>query len=218
MLIKDYMTRHPLMIAPDTPVTEAQRIMVENRIRHLPVVGDGKRLLGLITRAGLRIAPAALGSLNLWDITRYLGSLTVKDLMVKGEELVTIGSDVTLEEAAQLMIKNKIGCLPVIEDGIVAGIITELDMLRRLSSLLGGDATGVRVTIRVPDRVGEFSKVTNAIAKQGWGIYASGSLPTPKQPGFWDVVVKIRHVSPGELLSVLEQIEGQRIVDVREVP
>jgi len=46
MLVKDYMTRHPLMAAPTMPIVEAQRYMGENNIRHLPVVGDGKRLLG----------------------------------------------------------------------------------------------------------------------------------------------------------------------------
>ncbi len=50
MLVKDYMTRHPLMVAPTMLVVEAQRFMGENNIRHLPVCGEGKRLLGLVTR------------------------------------------------------------------------------------------------------------------------------------------------------------------------
>lgn len=53
MLVKNCMTRHPIMIAPEKLASEAQKIMAENNVRHLPVVGDGKRLLGLITRERL---------------------------------------------------------------------------------------------------------------------------------------------------------------------
>jgi CBS domain-containing protein len=57
MLVKDYMTRHPLMAEPTTSIIEAQRYMGENNVRHLPVVGDGKRLLGLVTRQSLLVQP-----------------------------------------------------------------------------------------------------------------------------------------------------------------
>ena len=60
MLVKDYMTRHPSMAEPNMSVVEAQRYMWENGIRHLPVVGDGKRLLGLVTRQTLLVDPGRL--------------------------------------------------------------------------------------------------------------------------------------------------------------
>ena len=70
MLVKDYMTRHPLMARPTMPIVEAQRFMGKNHLRHLPIVGDGKRLLGLVTRQTLLVDPGRLGSLDLWDIAR----------------------------------------------------------------------------------------------------------------------------------------------------
>jgi acetoin utilization protein AcuB len=215
MLVKDYMTRHPILTTPETHASEAQKIMFENKIRHLPVVGDGKRLLGLITRARLSVPPSDLGSLDVWEISRLLSNLQVKDMMLKRKELVTIHQDATLEEAAQKMLENKVGCLPVTENEIVIGIITENDLLTELSNLLGGEVEGVRVTIRVPDKIGEFAKVTSAITSQGWGIYASGGLPSPKHPGYWDLVVKVRNVSQEELVSTLGAIEGQEIIDIR---
>ncbi len=215
MFVKDYMTRHPIMIAPETAAPEAQRIMFENKIRHLPVVGDGKRLLGLITRDRLSVPPSDLGSLDVWEISRLLSNLQVQDVMLKRANLHTIPQEATLEEAAQQMLANKVGCLPVVEDEIVIGIITEIDLLALLSNLLGGHVDGVRVTIRVPDRIGEFAKVTSAITAKGWGIYASGGLPTPRNPGYWDLVVKVRNVTQEELVSALEGIEDQEIIDVR---
>jgi acetoin utilization protein AcuB len=215
MLVKDYMTRHPIMTTPEAPATEAQKLMMDNKIRHLPVVGDGKRLMGLITRARLRVLPSDLGSLNVWEISRLLSNLKMKDVMLKQKELVTINQDATLEEAAQKMIQHKVGCLPVIEDGIVIGIITENDLLNEFSNLLGGTVKGVRVTIRVPDKIGEFAKVTSAITEKGWGIYASGGLPAPKRPGYWDLVVKVRDVTQKQLVAVLGAIPGHKIIDVR---
>jgi len=216
MLVKDYMTRHPIMIAPDTPAAEAQNLMIENNVRHLPVVGDGKRLLGLVTRERLKVPPTDLGSLNVWEISRFLSNLKVSDVMIKLSDLFIINPDTTLEDAAKLMCQHKIGSLLVVEGGIVVGIITEVDMLSELSNLLGGNAKGVRVVVRVPDQIGEFAKVTSAITEQGWGIYASGGLPSPKRPGYWDLVVKVREVPKDDLLAVLSKIEGQEVVDIRE--
>lgn len=216
MLVKDFMTRHPVMVPPTTPAAEAQQVMRENKIRHLPVVGDGKRLEGLITRERLRVSPTDLGSLNVWEITRFLANMTVKDMMLKGKDVITTAPDVTLEDAAQIMAQKKIGCLVVLEQGVVVGIITETDMLVELNQMLGGDVSGVRVTIRVPDRIGEFAKVFGAISSRSWGIYASGSVPTPKHPGYWDVVVKVRGVPKDDLVAVLEKIEDHEIVDARE--
>lgn len=216
MFVKDYMTKHPVMVETTMSVVEAQGIMAETKVRHLPVVGKGKQLLGLITRQRLRIAPTELGSLNVWEITRYLSNLTVKDVMVKGKDVITIQPDATLEEAAQIMVQHKIDCLPVLEEGIVVGIITEVDMLVELSDLLGGGKPGVRVTMRVPDKIGEFAKITSAVSSQGWEIYASGGVPSPKRAGYWDFVIKVRDVPKDDVVAVLEKIEGQEIVDVRE--
>ena len=130
---------------------------------------------------------------------------------------MTIGPDAPLEEAAEIMVRHRIGSLPVLEEGIITGMLTEVDMLAQLVKLLGGSVPGVRVTIRVPDQVGEFAKITRAIASKGWGIYTSGSVPTPKRPDYWDIVIKMRDVPRDELADVLGQIEGQEVIDIRDV-
>ena len=122
MIVKDYMTKHPVTIGPAMSIVEAQGIMAETKVRHLPVVEQGKRLVGLITQETLRVPPTKLTSLNVWEITRFLSDLTVKDVMVKGKDVITIGPDATMEEAACVMVEHKVGCLPVLEEGVgVAG-------------------------------------------------------------------------------------------------
>lgn len=215
MLVKDYMTRHPVMVEPHMSIVEAQRIMAETRVRHLPVVETGKRLVGLVTRQTLRIAPTELASLNVWEITRFLSNLKLEDVMVRRDNVISIEADVALEQAAQVMIQNKIGALPVLDQGIVVGIITEIDMMTQLTHLLGGGVAGVRATIRMPNRKGELARLTRAVSDQGWGIYASGGVPTPKDPHHWDCVLKVRDVNPDDLLAVLKGIEGHEVIDVR---
>jgi acetoin utilization protein AcuB len=205
------------MISPETSAAGAQQIMSENKVRHLPVVGDGKRLLGLITRQRLTLKPDILGSLNVWEITRYLSKLTVKDVMLKAKDVHTIKPDRTVERAARTMADQKIGCLPVLEDGdVVTGILTEVDLLRAFQEMLGLPEEGTRVTMRMPDKEGQFARLTTVIANEGWGIIGIGSFPSPRTPGFYDAVLKIPRVPVDQVRDVLSQVPEQEIVDIRE--
>jgi acetoin utilization protein AcuB len=217
MLVKDYMTRHPLMVQPTMCIVDAQRFMGENNIRHLPIVGDGKRLMGLITRQRLLIDPGRLGSLDLWEITRALTGLQVKDVMIKVKDVITIDQDAAIEEAARLMVEKKIGGLPVLENGVVIGIITDTDLLAQLMEMMATRERGVRVTVRQPNQKGELAKMVGAIAAHGWGILACGGSPAPKDPARWDAVVKIRDAPKEEIVAALKGLENQEIIDVREV-
>ena len=164
--------------------------MVENKVRHLPVVGDGKRLEGLITRQRLALKADELGSLNVWEITRTLSNLKIKDLMIKAPDVLTITADKTIERAARTMQEHMIGCLPVLEDDIVIGIITETDLLSAFQEMLGLPAEGVRVTVRMPDDE-KFINLAAIIVEKGWGVMGIGSFPAYRHPGYWDVVIKI---------------------------
>lgn len=216
MLVKDYMLQHPIMIEPDKRVTEAQRLIVENKIYYLPVVADGKRLLGMITPPRLAIPPERLASLDVWEITRYLTNLTVEKVMLKGVDLPTINPDATLEDAAELMFRRNFHGLPVIQNDVVLGLITDNDLLIELRNLLGAVEPGWRLTVRVPSRRGEFLKLTGVIAEKGWGLMAMGSVRSPKKADHWDIVMKIWGCTRAELVTAVEAIAGHEIRDVRE--
>ena len=218
MFIKDYMTHHPVMIQAQASIVEAQGIMAETHVRHLPVVETGKRLVGLITQESLRVPPTRLTSLNVWEITRFLSDLTVSDVMVKGKDVITVGTDATIEEGARIMVTRKIGCLPVLEDGIVVGIITDADLMAQLMEMMAAQTPGVRATVRMAlNRPGELAKLVAAVAAQGWGIEALGGAPAPRDPDCWDAVIKLRGVSKERVAAVLGSIPDQKIIDLREV-
>jgi acetoin utilization protein AcuB len=216
MLVKDCMTRHPIMIMPTTPAAEAQKVMAENNIRHLPVTGSGKRLLGLVTRQSFALQPNMLGSLDVWEISRFLNNFTAEKVMIQAENVRTIAPDVTIERAAQMLMENKIGCLPVIEDEVVVGILTEVDLLHAFQEMLGLPVEGIRVTMRMPDKPGEFAKLTAVLGQHNIGVMGIGTYPTPKHQGYYDVVLKIRNVTAERAREVLGQVADQEIVDIRE--
>jgi len=219
MLVKDYMTRHPMMARPSMSISEVQRYMADNGLRHLPVAGDGKRFLGLVTKQSLMVEPGRLRSLNVWEISRYLTSESIDQIMIEADDVITITEDATIEEAARTMIENRIGCLPVVEDGIVLGIITETDLLAQLSEIMACSAKvpGVRATIQMPNVTGTLGRTVKAISSQGWGILALGGAINPDDPDLWDAVVKIPGVTEDQVEQVLGQIEGHKIIEIRPI-
>lgn len=217
MIVKDYMTKHPVMVGPTMSIVEVQGIMAETKVRHLPVAEEGKRLVGLITQESLRVPTTKLTSLNVWEITRFLSDLAVKDVMIKGKDVVTIGPDATIEEAARVMVEHKIGCLPVMDEEIIVGIITDTDMMLHLMEMLAAPVPSVRITMRMTTAKGELARLVTAISDQGWGIWALGGVFAPKQPDRWDAVFKIIDVPKDQVVAVLSKIEGQEIIDIREV-
>jgi acetoin utilization protein AcuB len=220
MLVCDCMTHHPIMVPPSMPLSEAQQLMAENNIRHLPVVEDGKRLVGLLTRESFALKPDMLASLNVWEITRALAGVTARQAMIKGPQVKIVTANRTVERAAGIMLDNKVGCLPVVEDEagkVVVGIVTAVDMLRSLQEMLGLPDTGVRVTIRMQNKTGEFARLMGVLAAQGWGVMGIGTFPARKDPTMYNAVLKISDVDPEEVRAVFSTVDGQEIVDLRTV-
>jgi acetoin utilization protein AcuB len=212
------MTKHPIMIAPETPATEAQQIMGENRVRHLPVVGDGKRLLGLITRQRLTLEPDMLGSLDIWEISRYMSNLKVQKVMLPAREVHTITSNKTIERAARELEEHKIGCLPVVgNDNEVVGIISEVDLLHAFQTMLGLPADGVRVTVKMKDEMGQFNKLMMVLAQNNWGVMGIGTFPVAKEENAYATVIKISRVTVEEVEEKLKELPDHQIVDIRTV-
>ena len=96
----------------------------------------------------------SLDSLNVWEITRYLSGMKVKKIMIKARDVYTTGENATIEDAAVLMVENKIGCLPVLKDRVVVGVITQEDLLVQLCRLLVTRRPGLRIALGMPDKTG----------------------------------------------------------------
>jgi len=133
MKVQDIMTRPAITVGLDMPVVEAKQLMSTHRIRHLPVTDSG-RLMGMITDRDIRLnLPSPATSLSVWEVNFLLAKLTVQSAMTKA--VITVEPERDIAEAGRIMLDHKIGALPVVDGGIVVGIVTETDMVRALVTM-----------------------------------------------------------------------------------
>lgn len=128
-LVREWMTADVITVTPDTTLPEADRLIVDNMIRRLPVVKNGK-LVGICTYGDIREArPSPATSLSIWELNYLLSQLTIGEIMTTNS--ITISPEATIGEAARLMLKNQISGLPVVDlHNHLVGIITESDIFR----------------------------------------------------------------------------------------
>jgi acetoin utilization protein AcuB len=189
--------------------------MQDNKIRHLPIVDESNNLVGLITqRSLLRALPSDVSNFSRFEVSYVLSKIKVRSVMVT--DILTIDEDTAIEEAARIMADHRIGCLPVMRQGELAGIITDNDLFNTMVDLLGARRPGVRMTVRVPDRSGEVARVSTAIAKEGGYLSVFVTYPSD-QPGTWASVLKVLDIPPEDLVAILGRLEDTEVEDVREL-
>lgn len=216
MLVKDRMTKDPICGKLDMSVTSAREVMIENKFRHLPILDEKENLVGLMTRGTLAKAlPSDVSSFSHFEVNYLLAKIKVRTVME--EDLITIEEDTPIEKAAQVMADERIGCLPVMKDGKLAGIITDNDLFNIMVSLLGARQSGIRISVLQPDRVGVVAELTNAIAEAGGYLSVNvGYYPKDKQ-GSWISVCKVKNINKEQLVGVIDRLEDMEIIDLREI-
>jgi acetoin utilization protein AcuB len=134
--VADCMTRGVATIHSDALARGAADMMRTRRLRHLPVVDRGGRLVGIVTDRDLRqvvFDPALRARAGALDDA--LKSVTVRDVMTWA--VVTVRPDTPLREAARIMREQKIGALPVVQGSKVVGVLSEMDVLDAFARALG---------------------------------------------------------------------------------
>ncbi|MBM4284551.1 MAG: CBS domain-containing protein [Deltaproteobacteria bacterium] len=136
MKVKDIMVKEVATLDVNDELSLANDIMRLGRIRHLPVV-DGARLVGIISERDLFRSSLAQALGYGTEATRQvMKSIRIKDVMVS--EVVTAAPEWELAQAVELMLRRKIGCLPVVEGERLVGLVTETDILLQYCKDLGG--------------------------------------------------------------------------------
>ncbi|OGP87778.1 MAG: hypothetical protein A2157_11740 [Deltaproteobacteria bacterium RBG_16_47_11] len=164
--MRERIQRSPVTIHPDASFFEARSLIHDKGIRHLPVVDKENRLVGIVTESDIREAgPSDVAMLSVKELTDLLGTLKVSELMVPKEKVITITPDTLIEEAIQLMHDNKIGCLPVVDEGKLYGIFTETDALAHLVDIFGSKQKGTRLTVALEDKAGTMLGILEVFKK-----------------------------------------------------
>jgi acetoin utilization protein AcuB len=188
--IREKIQKNPVTIGPNASFFEARSLIHDKGIRHLPVVDKENRLLGIVTESDIRQAgPSDVAMLSVKELTHLLGTLKVSEFMVPKGKVVTITPDTLIEEAIELMHDNKIGCLPVIDEGKLYGIFTETDALDHLVDIFGFKQKGTRLSVALEDKPGTMLGILE--------------------------VFKKHHVNVISIVSPSFLVEGKRIAAIR---
>ena len=209
LLVRDWMTEHLVTLSPEASVAEALTLCRKRRIRHIPILEEG-RLVGIVSDRDLRDASPALGDP---ERARTLQEIRVADVMSR--EVITVDPQDSIENAAQQMYELKIESLPVVSEGAVAdagstvaeeellGIVTSSDVMRALVMLAGLPEPGCRIEVRVPSREGILAEVAGKIRDLEVDIFNVLSDPD-RRSGKRTLVFQLATADPSSVMQSLK--------------
>jgi CBS domain-containing protein len=196
MQAQDVMTTRVVAVAPDTPVTEIAKLLLERQISAVPVVSDDRRLLGIVSEGDLTHGLGQEGAKRSWWLDllaspqakaeAYLRShgRLASDLMTR--EVVSVTPDTPLPEIARLLEARRIKRVPVLRDGELVGIVSRADLLRGFALQPSADANAddrvlrERLTVEF-ERSGVRSHAYVNIVIRDGAVHLWGIVPTQEE-------------------------------------
>jgi acetoin utilization protein AcuB len=147
------------------------------------------KLVGLVTeRMLLEASPSPATALSIHELHYLLAKMTVKDIMVK--KPYTISPDMPPEEALQLGQEMGYGGFPVVEEGRLVGVVTESDIVRLMTRVLGVTKKGKRITISASDEFGNMQRIMQILDKHKAVLLSLMSLKEPEERD-WLIVLRV---------------------------
>lgn len=186
MAVKDFMTRKVVYISPDTTIAHAADMMREQKLHRLPVI-ENDQLVGLVTEGTIAEAsPSKATSLSIYEMNYLLNKTKVGDVMIR--DVVTISQFASLEDATYLMLKNKIGILPVVDNEQLYGVITDRDIFKAFLEVSGYGEEGVRLRFVTENKVGVLEQIIRLLVEENLNI--SNTVNIPRKDG--KVVIEVQ--------------------------
>jgi acetoin utilization protein AcuB len=204
MYVSDWMTKKVIILYPDDYLSDAISMMKVHGIKHLPVLKNNK-LKGIISDRDIKeYSPSKATALDIYEIHYLLAKTMIKDVMKV--KVVTTAPDVPVEEAAMIMLDRNIGCLPVLEQGQLVGIISDKDIFRALVDITGVRHGGHRVCVTIEDRAGSIKEVADIIRKHNFRLQGILTSYEGVKEGYRRVVIRTK--GRGDFNSLQAEIEG----------
>ena len=200
MLVEDVMQAAVITITPKTSLPEAMRLVRQRGIRHLPVV-DHDTLVGIVSDRDLKQAMASPATgLESHELRYLLDAVTADDIMTRA--VVTVGRMFPIEEAARLMVTEKISALPVTERGKLIGIVTETDVLQLFVHGMGAGQPSSRIDVRLGENSTALVDLVHAVEDVSAEICSIMTLAD--RSGQKDVVIRVRSIDPRPAIANLQ--------------
>jgi len=219
MLVKNWMSQEVVTIHVNDTMENAVKLLRKHTIRMLPVMEQGE-LVGILTDRDLKKASASdATTLDVHEIIHLVSTLKIKHIMTKIP--ITVPFDFTVEETAEVLLKNKISGVPVVNhDKKIVGTITQTDLFKVLISLTGAGAKGLQFAFEVEDRPGLIRELADIIKQYGGRVASILSSYDNVTPDYCKVYIRIYSIDSSELSRLKDELKEKAIllymVDHRE--
>ena len=189
MRVKDFMSTNVVAVDEKTSIHDAKKIMEAHKIRRLPVMRKDK-LVGLVTeRMLLEASPSSATSLTIHELHYLLAKMTVRDIMIK--DPCTLSPDTPAEEGMKLGQEMGYGAFPVVEDKRLVGVVTESDIVRIMTRVLGVREKGKRVDIEASKDFGNMRRIMEILDNHKTVLLSLMTLP-PEENQHWLIVLRLK--------------------------
>ncbi|RSK28195.1 CBS domain-containing protein [Bacillus sp. HMF5848] len=205
MIIEEIMKTEVACLTPTDTIATAIELMNSKRIRHVPIINEDNKLVGIISDRDVRDASPSIFHTNEFadDLQQPLQSLMTTDV-ITGSPLDFV------EEVAALFYEHRISCLPIVKDGMVVGIVTETDMLHTLVQLTGAHQPSSHIEVKVKNKAGMLCEVATVFRDLNTNI--SSVLVYPDKDERYKILVfRVQTINPLKIIAGLKQ-EGYTVL------
>ena len=200
MIVEQIMTKNVLVLTPEDNVKSALSLMRENNIRHLPLVNNDGEVVGLVTERDIKSTlPSFLKGEALKEHLAASLSTIMTENVITGHPLDFV------EEVAVLFYDYKIGCLPIIHDRKLVGIITSTDLLHTMVELTGANKPGSQLEIRVKNKTGVLYDAAGVFRKHRVNLHSVLVYPDPDDDQYQILVFRIATTNPIRMIEALKE-------------
>lgn len=204
MLVEEIMNKDVVTLTKDATIKDAMNTLNEHRIRHIPIVDEKNQVIGIVSDRDIRDAgPSTLDKDHKVNLDQPISIIMKRDVF-------TAHPLDFVEEISSDFYEYNIGCLPIVEDDRLVGIVTETDMLHTLVRLMGAHQPSSQIEVRVENITGKLAEIAALFKKNNVNITSVLVYPC-KDPNYKILVFRVQTMDPRSIIADIER-EGYTIV------
>ncbi|MFE8697041.1 acetoin utilization AcuB family protein [Cytobacillus sp. FJAT-53684] len=200
MIIEEIMKTDITTLSENDRIADAIQLMGEKKIRHLPIVDENQVLVGLVTDRDIRDATP-----SIFETEKFKVGLQNPLKMIMKKDVITGHPLDFVEEVSAILYEHRIGCLPIINNKKLVGIVTETDLLRTLVELTGAHQPGSQIEVRVPNKTGMLYEISTVITNKKANIQSVLVYPDKSDEKYKIIVIRLQTMNP---LSLIEDLKN----------
>lgn len=198
MIIEHIMKKNVITLTDTSTIKEAMQLLELHQIRHIPIINENEQLVGIVSDSDIRDA-----SPSIFHFTDHLEDFLKPISTIMKKNVITAHPLDFVEEVSTLFYEHHIGCLPILDDDELVGIVTETDMLHTLVELMGAHQPSSHIEVKVENITGKLSDIASIFKELNISI--TSVLVYPHQdPAFKILVFRVQTIDPRRVVKVIE--------------